>query len=328
MTQQSLAGGELLLGIGVAAGAIWAARNPELVAAVVSGAVKTSNMEYFRVHDTEKFDDEIMNRWRNLKLSDFKRYVQVFNLTEIEQQRLLEKMTAINKNAGSKGIDETWRFLSALTSTPSLGSYSDRHTSVARRNRRAARVRTKNQSSALSCLPQLSTYDLNARETLQSISLVRNHEIEATTLQVVDALNESSYAALLRAIETKLRAEDPPLTRREVRALLKPVVNSFLQRPKPVKLKKVSRFDSWKIERLLDIWHEEITRRSGVGPDVIRRSKDRVNVEISTWTRWVKAEFPEECLKLRGDVLKEFTREVKRAVYRLNERRLGATQAS
>jgi hypothetical protein len=326
MNRQSLTGGELLLGIGVAAGAIWAARNPELVAAVVYGAVKISNTKHFRVHDTAKFDEEIVNRWRNLKLTDFKTYVRGLNLTAIEQQRLVTRMNGINRE-GAGGIDELWKFMSAVTSTSDSSSYSDKQSSGGRRNQRAARRRTKNQLSAVPRLVEPSTHDGRAQEALCSISFVTSHEIEFTSLPVVDApLHKSSRADLLRALETNLLAENPPLTRKEVRALLKPVENSVVQRPQPVRQKKARRFEPSKIARLLDKWNEEITRRSGVGLDVIRRTKDRVNIEIPTWTRWVKAEFSEECQDLTGDALKEFTRSVKREVYRLNDRRLVAAE--
>lgn len=330
MNQQQLTGSELLLGVGVAAGAVWLARNPELIVGFVSGAAKISSMKNWRMHNTEKFDQEILNRWWTLQPDQFKRYVQFFNLTEIERQRLATRMSnALVKKGGVDRCDEVLRFLLAL-SPPSLTSQSAKPASRARKRRRAARLRTAYHSSDSFRLPEPEPFSMSERNTLQPslISLVNRHEVETTNVQIVDVLAESSCADLLRAIETKLLAQDPPPTRKEARAFFKPVIDSCSRRPKPVKQKKESRFDQRKIERLLSEWHAEIIRRSGTGPAVIRRSKDRINVEIPTWTGWVKAEFPEECLNLTGDALKGFTREVKREVYRLSDRRLGEGQQS
>ena len=295
--------------------------SPELFKGIVSQALKLSAMKHDRIHNPQKFDQEILNFYRTLKLHEFQRYVRLFNLTELEQVRLFNGMSAdLNSGADAAGFDKLLKLRCALS--PALLPPQFTNTPTRQRERRSvlgrrSKIRTSHQLRDLPALPQrFAIPEHNGLET----SPRRTYLVDTTAKQISEFRPSASVEARLQSVMNEWRSEIPIPIRSEVHRRLKPHLNSFPRRRNISKRRRtqIREFDQAVIERISFAIQAVRERRSGVKSEP-GRIKDDVRIDTATWKREVRKEIP--------DATDEIMKKLRREVYKFNDRKRNQNNA-
>ncbi len=314
MSQQNeLSGGELILGVGVAAGAIWAWRNRDAIGEALMVASQATALEQGnsfalkRANDPDSFDQWVIDevelrggmKFDNIPAWDF---LQSLDLNPNESLRIYEKMYPPKKCA--KCGEQYW-----------LGSCASR---VCKPPKICATCGSEYYTRCRRCDPKSRYRSVQRARPLKSAPRALN---AAPAQQVLDAR--------LRDCFEELHQREPKMTLKGViehaRSIARPIFNppkvKRARAGRPGKVSLESAEMNSIVESVAGRWYVALARLNGfdsVPEDLRVLFRESVHVKKGWWRKAVTAEFP----AATGDSV----RAISQAVYSLNRSRLNALE--